>query len=441
MELVNKIKNILSSKFARNVGQLSVGSIFKLIIAFVGSIFITRLLGVEDYGVYVIAMSFASILLIFTRFSFTTSLTTLLAEGFGKGNKQEVAKLIVWFVKNLFLVNVLTLTLIILVPWLASLIYPNISQLGFYVQIYLLSIFFSGLFYLITIILQVMRKIGLLSALEVTKDFLWRAIAIIFLLLGLKIFGVVLAQLIGMLVLMVLSASLYYIVRRQNKLLPNIREIINNWRSVSLFRNFKFTTSISFDNSLASLYTSLPVFFVGLLSSETQAGLLGLAIALIAVPKSLAGNISKMLSSVLPERKSAEGGTAWVDDFRKTTKIAVPLLALVFLGFGIAAYWLIPFIYGVEFTGARGPLVVLVILNLFNGFTLGIGPILRTIRRVKLSIYANLLSLVLMALAAYYLVPLYGAVGAVLAMLAWRVVTWLLVVKLFKILKYEYPTK
>jgi len=382
--------------------------------------------------------------LMFTRFSFSASLTTLLSEAMGKKDSGGVRQLIIWFVKNLFVVNGLIVVMIIIVPFLASYFYPGIDRLYFYVQIYMLSIFFSGVFFLVGILFQILRQTGKLSFLEVSKDFLWRLIAIISLLMGLEIFGVVLAQLIVALVFLVISIALYYRIRRdQGNILPTAREIIRDFRSVSFFRHFKFTTSITVDMNLASLYTSLPVFLVGLWSTETQAGLLGLAIHLISVPKSLAGNISKMLSSVLPYKKGHERGEKWIHDFMKVTRTSFPILAGIFLAFGVVAWFLIPVIYGAEFAQARVPLAVLVIANLGIGYTLSLGPVLRTIQRVDLSIITNAISLVLMGAVMYFIIPIYGALGAVIGMFMWKIMNWLLVGYMFRILKkgeYEHHT-
>ncbi len=438
MRMISKIKNIFSSKFYKDVELLSIGTLFKAGIAFIGSIFITRLLGVEDYGIYSIAISFSATLLIFTRFSFSSTLTTLLSEAMGEKKQQSIKELVVWYVKSVCLVNILIIILITIVPFLARIFYPDLDKIGWYVQIYLASVFFSGVFLFVRILLQILRRTKELSYLEVGKDFLWRLIAIIFLVLGFKIFGVILAQLFVAVIFLGIGLFVYVHLRKKtNFMLPSFKEIVTNFSSVSVLRHVKFTTALSIDNNLASLYTSLPIFLLGIFSNETQAGYLGLAFNLIAVPKSFAGNISRMLSSVLPYRQGEDNKLTWIQDVKKTSKIATPVLAFILILFGVVSWYAIPFVYGEEFSGARIPLMILVVANLGIGFTLSSGPIVRTMKRMKAPIITNIISVILMCTVIYYLAPKYGAIGAVIGMVVWEIIHWIFMIYLYRILNKE----
>lgn len=440
--MIGKIRNILSYRFTKDVGYLTIGSMVKTAGAFVASIFITRLLGVEQYGVYAIAMSLSSVILMFTRYSYDYSMTTVLSEQMGEDDRVEIRKSIIWFMKNITVSNFVLLGLIFLTPWIAARLYPSYDHLALYSQIYLLSVFFAGFLSLTRIVLQIVRRVKSLSVLNVSTDLAWRIVAICFLFLGLKIIGVVMAQLITSLLFVLVALYLYYRVSASySKVFPTMREIFAEWRSVSLFRNAKFTFALTIDNNLASLNNSLPVFFLGILSTPAEAGYLNLALNMIAVPRLLAGNVSTMLSSVLPFKKGAADQGQWIRDFFKSVRISFATMFVLFVVFGLVAYMALPYIYGDAFSGAGVPFVLLTLMNLGIGFTLGIGPVLRTLKRVDLSILYNIVGAAAMVIVMLIAIPAYGAVGAALGMFVWKIFQWVLTAKMFGLLNQQTNDK
>lgn len=438
--MIERMRRIIMHPFSRDVSYLTLGSFGKTIVAFIASIFITRLLGVELYGTYAIAMSVASVILMFTRYSYDYSMTTVLAEKIGEEDREEVQNSIVWFLKNILVSNAILLIFIVLVPFVTERLYPDLESLGSYVQIYLLSVFFAAFFSLVRILLQTARRIKLLAILDVSKDLTWRFIAILLLVAGLEILGVVLAQLVTSLILGILSFYLYVrIAQDKVRMLPTFREILSRWRSVSFFRHLRFTFAVTIDNNLASLYTSLPVFFLGLMSTTTEAAYLNLALNIIAVPKLIAGNIATMLSSVLPFKKGRQEirDQHWRRDFYRAMKVSFITMAGLFLIFWIGSYFFLPFIYGEDFSGTLYALSILIFINLGIGITLGIGPLLRTIKRVDLAIKYNAVGMVAMIAVMMATIPQHGAVGAALGMFAWKLAHWALSYHMFRLLNTQ----
>lgn len=150
-------------------------------------------------------------------------------------------------------------------------------------------------------------------------------------------------------------------------------------------------------------------FFVGALGGSAELGQYAVAATPVGVPRVLSNSIGQVLF-----RRAATGDLRPREALRYTG-YALLQTAVIALGVSIVAPWLIPLVFGEQYSDAVPILRVLLLAEVALSPYLVLSRIAAGLGMVNASGLSGVLGLFLMIIALISLVPLYGALGAAYA--------------------------
>lgn len=429
------MKNLLSSyariPFVRNILTMQCGRMISIGCSFVSSIIYARVLGLSGYGLYAVVMAFAGTAGLITNLGQQATALTFFAEAHGAKDRATMAVVLKYYV----LLSIGTIALLGLLAYIAPhislLIYGDVT-VGQLAVLVFLSSMMEPVFAFTAIALQVVRRITLLTVLENTKIVLQLLLAVLFLLLGYGVRGVLLSSLGASAVFCIIGVLLYPVLARQHSL-PSLSDALRANNPTKLWRYIKDGFWIAIDKNIGNLYPTVFLFAMSTVATESVVGLVRLAVKLAGLPASFVlASVSRLSSSVIPE--IAGRGKQVLR--RHVTRLALHAGAL-HLGATIGAAAIvplcIPLIYGEHFGIAMYPFWVVVALNLLLALHAIVTPILRVYSKIAiaavLNVIATLLGMgvfVLLArhysptIALYGSMTLYHIVIALVIVPAWR---------------------
>ena len=191
--------------------------------------------------------------------------------------------------------------------------------------------------------------------------------------------------------------------------------------AVGLDKGWQFAVSVNLNTSLNTAWGPLARLFVGALLTPAAGGLYRVASALADAAQKPTEFLSK---AFYPEvaRLDPSSKTPWRLMLRATAvSTAVGLLmCLIAILFG---RFLLSQLFGAEFAGAYGVLVVLLGAPLLAMVSFPIPPMLYAIGRTNAPLLANLAGALIYVAAIFPLTARFGLIGAGLAFLAGRAMT------------------
>lgn len=410
---LEKIKKFLRIAFVRDVAILEMGKFFNIFLSLAASVVFARVLQPERYGIYSLVFSLAGLIGLLMNVGASPASLTLLAEAYAKKDKKEIQNILIYFLKISSLVLLIIGGLgIYLAPFLAYLLYQN-YQIGQLTRVIILTKIIGLFFGLTAITLQVTRRMRDLTILENLEKFLKSLIPISLVLLGLGLWGLVFGHLVAALLISLISFWFYTYLAGRDEYLPRFSQLIRHFRKFSLKRYFSFGFLIAIDKNLAKLFTLLPVLFLGLFVPPAQVGFFKIAFGYMSIPLILLGPISRLLAVQLPKSKTY-GMALLKSHFLKVSFYSGLISLALVIPFLILGPVLIRIFYGSEYAPSIPLIYYLAIYIGLVGFGVGIGPIFRTLNKMKTIILINLIVLSLGSLFGYWLISQWGMVGACL---------------------------
>lgn len=225
--------SILKSKFFRgikNASYLAIGNFITQLISFFGIVYIARLLGPQDYGIYVTVMAFVGLFEILILKGLNRA---IIREG-----SKDVSSMHLILEKTIGIRNLLILIAIIICI-IASLFTPYDLQVKLYIILFSLHLFYTGLREFIGTIYQATEKMQYISIFQIINRVLFISLSIAFLHMG---YGVL---------------ALFIIF-----LFSNLVTISINYKYSQRFVKFNFFSKVQIDKKLLSpaLTFSLLIF-------------------------------------------------------------------------------------------------------------------------------------------------------------------------------------
>jgi O-antigen/teichoic acid export membrane protein len=422
-------RNFSTSKFVREVSILQVGKSLSLVAGFVGTVVFARLLGPSQYGIYAIIISLAGVISALINFGVWPSTVTLISEAAGRGDRQEVKNLIIYFLKiQLVVTDVFWLLVIVFAPQLVGRFYGNPS-LAFYLQLTALLNAISIPLPLLTLQYQILRRMKQVTTWETLKKILGVGGGVVLVFSGWGVEGIFYGLLIAESVFLIYATAMMFVVPKRFPIFPTVPEILSDFWRVKLVKYLKFGLQIAVDKNLNNLVGSAPGFLLGMFSTPEQAGFFKVAYGVGSLPAVFSSNISRMLSSVLPYKEAERAGSVR-SYYHKVAKYGTLFAwgSIVAVAFG--TWFLFTALFGASFRPALPALVVVLFTNLLMGFEVSFGPIVRTLKKVNASIALNILALALTAAIGYAAIPRFGALGAALSMAGWLITSVFLIIKI-----------
>ncbi len=436
--LRERIKLLSAKKFVRDYFVLQGGSFLSLGLTILASVVYARILASDLYGRYALIFSLAAFLGIFTDIGLTPALTTLLARAYALKDREAIADLFAYYFKaSLYFGVGVRAILVVLAPFIGMFFYGDVL-LGVYTAVVLMADAAGFLFGSLVLTLQMIRNITVLAAVENLQKILTKALPAFFVLVSLRLWGVVLGYLVSILALALFAVWCYERIRRQDPLIPSCAVIRARWRAVPLSRHFSFGFLIALEKNMAKLSNTIPTLFTGLFLSPSAVGFFRIAFAYITSPAYLLTPISRLLNMQLPKSEIVSR-SVFIRHFYQTTAVAFLIAAPLVIALFFAAPVLIPFFYGTDFTTSVRIARPLALLAVLMSFGVGFSALYRTLNKVRAALYLNGGVALAMVTVSYFLIKEYSLKGTVISVILWQLTP--MAGTYFLALRYFFPRK
>lgn len=415
----NTFSDLYQHRFVKSVATLQAVGIIGTFIQAVLGIFLARLLQPEHYGIYALAFGLSSLIFISTGVQETVlvALGKTYTQNDHKGTKEALQ----FFVNFTGIFVIITLVIAAFLPLISHFFYKDVN-IGFYAAIVVVaSSVSSTIFALTTTMLQVAGKIKNMAALILVDQVLRFSLSLLFVILGFGIVGAMAGHLVGAIVICVISLIVWKVVRKQYPIFPPIGELFRI-KIRGLRSYFQFSLWATLDKNIAGLYGVLPVLMIGIYVVATEVSFFKLALGFMGLALSLLGPISVLLNFEFP-RMQLENLEQLRHNFIKISRYSLILSAVLALGAVVTAPFVFRFLYGVNFLPSIKYVFGLFIYGALFGIGVGLGPMWRSIDRIKTSILINVIVLGAGIPLGLWLIKSYGLWGGVIMVTLWYTIS------------------
>jgi len=420
--LIFRIKIFIKTSFVRDAGLLQIGNIATIFVGTIGSIVLARLLHPEMYGIYGLIFSFVGVVGIFMNWGADYAGLTLLAEAYAKEDREEIINILTYYIKlSLFVILVVGILGIIFSPLITQLLYHN-GQIGDWGRVVLAGICLSAVYNILNMILQASRKIKFLVVFEILNKLIFILLPIIFVLLGLGLSGIVWGYFISAVIFLCFSLLILRFLSRKGKLLIGFKEVFYNFKKVDFKKYFKFGFLIAVNKNLGSLLSLLPIIILGIYATSSDVAYFKIAVGYIGIPLIILNPVSRLLGVQLPKSKTY-GIETLKKHFYKVSFWSGLTSFLLMVIFVVLGPFLIRFFYGAEYMGSMKLVYWLSIFGFVSSIGVGLGPIYRTLNKMKPAIIIVTGHVILMVLGILIFINFFPPLFSVILSL---IVSWII---------------
>ncbi len=389
MNIARYIFGLRHLPFVRDVLTIQVGSIILMAAGFVSSIAFARLLGVEIYGLYAVIVAFAGTLSAFFNIGQGQSLYVFFSEACGRKDRRSQAAVLANFCMVAIVNMILLMALATIMPLLSERFYDS-PEIGKYARI-LCFFQISEIWNSMTlVILQSLRRIKLKVCLEQAANLSYLGLAVLALVLGGKIWSLLLVQLGVSLFFLPISLITLAIIAHKHSL-PGIREILR-----IPFRESKqyFTQGmiITADKTIGNFFPQGLFFILSLFIPAAQIGVARIAVQLANIPHNIILPQAGDLSTAVFGKMKTQGVTVMRKNAGKLIKHALVFHAALSFGAMIVFPVIITTFYGLQYAEVVPLTLWLLLIQLIQPMFILNSSLLRLYRRTPLSIIVNLTS-------------------------------------------------
>lgn len=412
------ILKTINNGFIRRVVTLQLGSFSGTFTQALLGVFIARILQPELFGIYTLSFAMASMLSLLVGAGIQEASGALLGSAHARWDKKEATDIISFALKITLFAALATILIGFFVPTLANHFY-GLSDVGVYALYIVGGVIFSSLIFASTsIVLQVGGFIKQFSLLFFLDSALRFGLSLLLVSLGYGVLGVVLGQMLGAILIALVSLGYWNRASRLDSLLPSFSEAVSNIGQVSVFKYLRFTFWVAADRNLATLFSSLPVLIAGFYLTSSDVTFFKLALGYVSLALSLLGPISVLLNVEFP-RINVLSRSNLLPTFVKVSLYSTILSFVVTLGALIVSPLAFQILYGEAFLPGAYYSWGLIIYGLVYGLGVGLGAMWRAIDRVKISLLINIITLGIGVPLGLWLVKTYGPWGATTMVTIW----------------------
>lgn len=391
--MMRSLLRISKIPFVRDVTTMQAGRLVTIASSFLASILYVRYLGLAGYGEYAVVLAYTGTVGLFTNLGQQATTLTFFAEAYGRKDTAAGARVMHYYLVTSAGAAMLLGILAMLSPLLTEWIYGR-SAIGLLAGIVFVSSICELPFIFVSIVLQTVREIRLLTLLENGKTLLQLAIAVGLLAAGFGVPGLLSSSLGAAAVFSMIGFGLFPHLRKRHGL-PGIRDAIRHGDVSHLARYGKDGVWIAVDKSLGNLYPNIFLFVFSTQVTPAVVGLLRLGMKLADLPASFVlSGISRLASSAVPVM-IGKGKTALRASLTKLIKNTAALHLGVSLAAAVFVPPLLPVVYGSNFEPAVYPFLVILVLNLSLAFHAIATPILRISSQIHIAATLNAVATVI----------------------------------------------
>ncbi|MEM0201142.1 MAG: oligosaccharide flippase family protein, partial [Candidatus Micrarchaeaceae archaeon] len=387
---------------------LYIGQIFGAIITIITFIYVTRSLGPSNYGIYVFAIGFATLVSAFGNFGLGSYMSKNLSKYYFTKNSKEISKTISSSYVLLFLIAVLLTISAVLLSKLIPSLFSSINITSLTLSLAGLIIFFQ-----MVQNVNVHALVGFSSGKEsafisVFVDLVQLISIISFLYLGFGINGAILGLLIGNIIGAILAV--YFILSKAKKI-PGFKLFMPSKSSLSNAFNFSFPLAIN--NVINTALQNFSILFLGFFVTSFIIGNYGAAIKGLNFATISYGTMSMVilpLFAKINSIKKRDKGNDYTNILIYAIVITLPFIIYVSAMAKPAIYLLISSKY------SSAPLYLTLItfgmaLNLFSYYS---GSILASKDMTKKLLKYTASSALIQFILLLLLTPSFGVLGVIL---------------------------
>lgn len=421
-----KLEKVMSHPFTADVAVLQLASVFARAIGLVTAFLFARILGPEQYGFYTLVFALAGTINIFQEFGVGQGSINMLARAKGLEEEQEAHRILKFFtLVSVFGLLVPGLIGFLIAPYLGERFY-NDRYLGILAAIPVAMTALTFFFPLSAISLQVARKIKTLAVLETANKILNSLIPLVLVLAGFGVAGIVGGQFATMVLISVASFIVYARLSRLESFFPEIPRLLSeylSWRKIKSY--LRFCLEIAFSKNLIKLNSTIPLLFAGhFLPTTSSLGYYKIALAYMALPLVLLDPVTRLLNVQFPETEKS-GTPRLMRRFLQVSMVSGAIMAAGIIPMILIAPRIINLLFP-DYSPSIPLIYSLAVYPLLVSLGVGLGPLFRTLNKMRAAIFIQLITFFLLLPLAYFLINNYALVGLVLTTLIFTLIPDLL---------------
>jgi stage V sporulation protein B len=392
-----------TARVARGATYLLIQGFLNSIIGVVNFIVLAHVLAdrVDEMGVYTLLSFILALVPIIGALALPSAATKYISQYLAENNKMK-ARAVVVRVLQLGLLASAAAFAVLFIPaeWLSNAILGTANY-----TLLLRVLAFCSIFTLLSTeasgFLQGMQKMWQLAALGFGYTLLQAIISISLLLIGWRLYAVVLGWLAGLAMIsitgLLLTAKYIGVLGKPAPIKP----LLN------------FSLPIYFSGAVGFFVGWVDQLLLAALLGQRTLGVYSVAVRAAAIPSLFSSSIITALFPKLSELYTKQGSHSLEDAFKVSTRYSVLIGFPMIVGLATLAYPLVILFGGVQYLDAVEPLIIICIATLASTFGMAIGSILLTLERTKIVSVLSVVSVGLSLLLSYTaLIPLsLGMVG------------------------------
>lgn len=208
---------------------------------------------------------------------------------------------------------------------------------------------------------------------------------------------------------LILMMSTFYFFKKEINIRPSFRF------SISEIKPFLFYSSIGFLVIFINLLSrKSDIWIINYMLDSRQLGFYAIAVTLGDLVLQIPMTLKNVLFPYLSSSDSAKDRSRLMALF---SRFNTTIIIIIILVLSLMANELIPIMYGEDFVEAVFPFYFFIIGIGFIGFKEFFQIYNMSMDNQRINVWANLLGLILLIILNIYLIPLYGIVGAAVAMM------------------------
>lgn len=421
-EYKSELRNI-----AVNAGIGAFGIIFLNLMAFINNAIITRTLGADDYGLFVLATNILYFISVLSQLGFGGTIIRFVSYYTGKGTSGKVKGTILYGTKVLLFASLFVAVIsIALSPIISQNIFDR-PELNSYLKILLLSLPFL----VVTVVFNSsLNGLKLIKYQVLSSNVLYPLVFFIFIsfvfFFGYRLSGLIWVifsmGLVGLIVSYFFLYSKYFRFSKKIKLEVDKKEL------------WKFASPLYIKQFLNNAILYIPIFFVGYFLSNSEVGVYNISFKIALLVSFSLGAFQLIFSPTISNLFAKNNKQLIEQLYQSITKWIFTISLVTFFIIILFSNQLLS-IFGKEFIAGSTILLIMVCGEIFKGAGGLAGNILIMSGRPKVALVNSLISFILIFSLAWFLVPAYGIMGAAIS----YVVTIILInlVRVIELYLYE----
>lgn len=402
MEKASAYNNELKS-VTKNAGITAIGLVVLNVMSFVNNAIITRTLGADQYGLYVLATRILEFIIVAASLGLSNSLIRFVSMYSGKKNQSMIKGTIVYVLKLSLIASIVFFVITtVLSGYIAEVIFER-PDLKLYLRLILIVLPFIVFFNIIlnTFIGLKLIKFQVLFANILSPLLFFVLISIVFL-AGFGLNGLVAMHISN---IAILSAAAWIVMKK--KYFKKVENVIPN---VEVKKIWNYNVPVYAAYFANTAFRLSPIFILGYFLDNTEIAVFNVSYkvgALVLFSMSAFRIIFMPTISELFAKKDKETISGL---FKTITKWIFTFSLIVF---SLVTIFNEPIlnIFGNEFTTGALVLIIIMAGELVNASTGLVGAIILMSGRSGVVLINSVIQFLLIAGLAWWLTPIYGAVG------------------------------